>query len=177
MWMRDSSTPVTAVRNTTSFGYSGGRPALRTSAAAPSRRNCSIVRAATWLHLTFGGSPRARVSSMTTLRPRAARSIASVRPTGPAPRMRTSASTVLMVCVGCVARATSIELRTRALDDVGPLHGLARDEAAELGRRRRAQLGAGGARAGDDLGIGEDGAHLVQQTGDDRLRGRRGRDD
>lgn len=49
-------------------------------------------RAATWLDLTLGRSPRWRVSSTTTRMPRHARSSASVRPTGPAPTTRTSAS-------------------------------------------------------------------------------------
>src|SRR6187401_2751070 len=115
---------------------------------------------------------------MTTLRPRAARSIASVRPTGPAPTIATSPSRAFAAGVRvCSARTTSIELGPRALDHVGPLDRLAGDEAAELGGCRRAQLGAGSARAGDGLGVDEDGTHLALQPRDDRGRRRRRRDD
>src|SRR5450631_3982283 len=48
-----------------------------------------MVRALTWLHLTLGGSPGARVSSTTTWMPRQARSIATVNPTGPPPAINT----------------------------------------------------------------------------------------
>src|SRR6478752_9085170 len=116
---------------------------------------------------------------MTTLSPRAARSIASVRPTGPAPMIATSASTasVLMVGSRCAALAASVELGPGTLDHVGPFDRLARDEAAELGRRRRTELDPGGARAGDHLGIGEHCAHLGLKLRDDGGRRRRWRDD
>src|SRR3954466_11934520 len=48
-----------------------------------------MVRAATWLHFGSGGAARARRSTTVTSMPRQARSIASVRPTGPAPAMST----------------------------------------------------------------------------------------
>src|SRR3982751_1907998 len=138
-----------------------------------------MVRAETWLHLTFGGSPRRRVSRTTTLRPRAARSIASVNPTGPAPTIATSASNIRTALMRSVvlAPARSIELGAGAPDDVGPLGRLAGDEAPELGRARRTELDARCARAGDHVGIDEDTTQFALQPGDDRRRRRRGRDD
>ena len=90
MGMRVSSMPVIAVRNTTSLGCVSGRPAWRSLSATPSWRKRSMVREATWLHFTLGGSLYARSSAMVTRTPRPARSMASVRPTGPAPTMSTS---------------------------------------------------------------------------------------
>src|SRR5262249_8304881 len=83
----------------TSFGCSGGRPASLSAPATPSRRKISIERADTWLHFTLGGSPRLRVSATSTSTPRRARSMASVRPTGPAPTMSTWAESVLLIGV------------------------------------------------------------------------------
>src|ERR1700709_905839 len=51
-------------------------------------------RAPTWLHLTLGGSPGARLSSTWTEMPRQARSIARVNPTGPPPAI----STFVTIC-------------------------------------------------------------------------------
>src|SRR5262245_25620273 len=48
-----------------------------------------MVRAATWLHFGSGGSCGLRVSTTVTSTPRQARSMASVRPTGPAPTIKT----------------------------------------------------------------------------------------
>src|SRR5437868_7829239 len=48
-----------------------------------------MVRAATWLHFGSGGWPALRASTTETSTPRQARSMASVRPTGPAPTIRT----------------------------------------------------------------------------------------
>ena len=91
--MRPNSIPVVVVRNATSLGYSAGSPgASRTRRAIPSRRNASIVRAATWLHFTLGGAPAARASATITAIPRQARSIASDSPTGPAPTISTGAA-------------------------------------------------------------------------------------
>src|SRR5690348_13578533 len=130
--MRANSVPVTVVRNATSFGKSAGNPASRTLRTRPSRRYCSIERAATWLHLTFGASSRARVSTTATSTPRPARSIASVRPTGPAPTTTTSASLVLM-------QGVSVQLDSGRLHELAPLLRL----GADVGFERLAALGHG----------------------------------
>src|SRR5262245_19715404 len=90
--IRESSMPVAVTQHDTSLRYSSGRPVSRIFFASPSRRKISIERADTWLHLTFGGSPARRVSAMVTSMPREARSMASVRPTGPAPTIKTGVS-------------------------------------------------------------------------------------
>src|SRR5580693_7958258 len=89
MGMRADSMPVAVGRKAMSFGWSGGRPALRMVRAIPRRRKISIVRAAMWLHFTLGGSSWARCSTTVTSMPRQARSMARVVPTGPAPMIRT----------------------------------------------------------------------------------------
>src|SRR5918996_247431 len=65
----------------------------------PSRRKSSIERAATWLHLTLGGSPAWRSSRTVARTPRPARSSARVRPTGPPPTTATSVSMIVVISV------------------------------------------------------------------------------
>src|SRR3978361_1767765 len=55
-----------------------------------------MVLALTWLHLTLGGSPGARLSSTRTGIPRQARSIAMVNPIGPPPAINTFVAMCLM---------------------------------------------------------------------------------
>src|ERR1700761_1619778 len=92
----------------------------------PSRRKVSMVRAATWLHFGSGGAARARVSATVTLMPRQARSIASVRPTGPAPTISTSHSLNSDIASRTSRkdpgrrRLWSFQLGARSLDDGGP---------------------------------------------------------
>ena len=64
----------------------------RILSAMPSRRKISIERADTWLHLTLGGSPARLISVTITSMPREARSMASVKPTGPPPTISTLVS-------------------------------------------------------------------------------------
>src|ERR1700676_3736554 len=86
-----------------------------------------MERAATWLHLTFGGSPRRRSSSTVTSMPRRARSIASVNPTGPPPTIRTSVS---MLRTPRSWRA-SIGLSSRVMEDDAEREAFARAQAAD----------------------------------------------
>jgi len=51
-----------------------------------------MLRALTWLHLTLGGSAKRRGSASITRTPRALKSMAVVKPTGPAPAMKMSVS-------------------------------------------------------------------------------------
>src|SRR5258708_7967454 len=103
-----------------------------------------MVRAATWLHLGSGGTARARVSTTVTLIPRHARSIASVRPTGPAPDINTSDSVIsgmnrtLVPEVLARTRFSSFQLGARILDDVSPTVDLGPDVSCETVRRRPA---------------------------------------
>src|SRR6266851_4129076 len=128
-----------------SCGYSAGNPALRTLSANPSRRKISMVRAATWLHLGSGGTARARVSTTVTLIPRHARSIASVRPTGPAPDINTSDSVISGMNRTFVPEASprtwfsSFQFDARILDDVSPAVDLGPDVSRETVRPRPGQ--------------------------------------
>src|ERR1700744_3673408 len=138
-----------------------------------------MVRAETWLHFGSGAAAGARASATVTSTPRQARSIASVRPTGPAPTI----STLQSVTSGIASRASinaawtelhgrrvrSFQLGARSLDDGGPPidFGLyVRRKAVRCRVRQRLQrqqleLVAGG-------GIIEELADLGCQSIDDR---------
>src|SRR5579863_4345137 len=116
---RDSSRPVTLVVESTSVLWSGGRPTSRIFLATPSRLYTSIERDETELHLTAGGSPAARASTTTTSTPRHARSIASVKPTGPAPITITFDS-VMFACSELYVYRTVYQ-RDRAGSSDGPI--------------------------------------------------------
>src|SRR5262249_52755603 len=77
-------------------------------------------RAEIWLHLTSGGAFAARRSATITSTPSHARSIASVRPTGPAPTIST--------CVSGMRRSRSIDsCNLGVVDDLGPARNLRLD--------------------------------------------------
>ena len=174
--MRDSSVPVT--RGAEHDVVRIVRPAGRRRARRRPRRgggSCSIVRAATWLHLTFGGSAQRRVSSdRRRCTPRARQVHRQRQADRPGADDRDVGIERARARLTALARVPSVELGARALDDVGPLHRLAGDEAAELGRGRRARLDAGGARAGDrPRGRRAPRAISALQPRDDRRRRRR----
>src|SRR5258708_2065712 len=99
---RESSMPVTLVQDKTSVLWSGGRPTSRIFCETPRRRNTSIDRAEIELHLTAGGSPAARLSMTTTSIRLHAKSMASVKPTGPPPITTTFDSVILcLLCSLC----------------------------------------------------------------------------
>src|SRR5262249_6520740 len=92
-----------------------------------------MVRAATWLHFGSGGSPALRVSTTVTSTPRQATSMASTRPTGPAPTIRTLQPDISGNLV------SSFRFRAGILHDHGPAIDLGLDVSGKTVRRRRRQ--------------------------------------
>src|SRR6266566_5602346 len=121
----------------------------------PRRRKISMERAEIELHLTLGGSPARRTSATVTSTPRQAKSMASVRPTGPAPTISTSASSMGFIALLAASTlstapddpghraiwtrqtdAASLGLDARLADHPSPFLGFFGNERPELGGRK-----------------------------------------
>src|SRR5258708_39534626 len=134
-----------------------------------------MVRAATWLHLGSGGTARARVSTTVTSIPRHARSIASVRPTGPAPDINTSDSVISGMNRAFVPEASprtwfsSFQFDARILDNRRPAIDLGPDISRKTVRRRPGQgLQRNRREPVARCGIGNQLSDLPSQLIDDR---------
>src|SRR3954466_124731 len=100
---------------------------------------------------------------MVTRMPREARSIASVRPTGPAPAIRTSVSKPVFI-------SRSLELDARGLDHLAPLLRFRLDVGLEFSRLAGRRFDAQVAHVGLDLAVVECGRDLRIEALDDRGR-------